>query len=65
MIQIISIMSIVTIVLLIVVSYLDRKEIKGLRQMGLSKDKYISLLEVRLRNERIAKNKEFNKKSNL
>ena len=61
----IQILSIVTIGLFIIANYLDKKEIKGLRQMSLSKDKYISLLEVRLRNERIAKNKEFNKKSNL
>ena len=61
----IQILSIVTIGMFIIVSILDRKEIKGLRQIGLSKDKYISLLEKRLRNERIAKNKEFNNKTNL
>ena len=60
----IQIMSIVTIVLLIIVNYLDSREIKALRQMGESKDKYIALLEKRARNERIAKNEEFNK-SNL
>ena len=57
-------MSIVTIALLIIVSILDNREIKNLKQMGLSKDKYIALLEKRARKERLDKNKEFNK-SNL
>ena len=52
-----QILSIVTIGLFIIANYLDRKEIKSIRQMSLSKDKYISLLEKRLRQERVAKNR--------
>ena len=56
----ISILSIVTIVMFTIVSILDSKEIKSLKQISLSKDKYIALLEKRARDERIKKNEEFN-----
>ena len=60
----IALMSIVTIALFIIVSILDRKEINSLKQMGESREKYIALLEKRARDERLDKNKAFNKNKN-
>ena len=60
----ITLMSIVTIALFIIVSILDRKEINSLKQMGKSREKYIALLEKRARQERLDKNKAFNKNKN-
>ena len=60
----IALMRIVTIALFIIVSILDRKEINSLKQMGESREKYIALLEKRARQERLDKNKAFNKNKN-
>ena len=51
----------ILIIVLIVFSIKDTKKIKSLEKMAENRDKYIQLLEKRAREERIYKNKQFNK----
>ena len=52
----------ILIIALVAFSVRDTKEIRSLRKMSESKDKYIQLLERRAREERIRKNNQFNNK---
>tara|TARA_R110000796_G_scaffold86796_1_gene187664 strand:+ start:575 stop:751 length:177 start_codon:yes stop_codon:yes gene_type:complete len=52
----------ILIIVLVAFSVKDTKEIRSLRKMSESKDKYIQLLERRAREERIRKNNQFNNK---
>ena len=52
----------ILIIVLVAFSVKDTKEIRSLRKMSESKDKYIQLLEIRAREERIRKNNEHNNK---
>lgn len=58
-------LEIVSLVALLILVRLHSKEIKSLKKMSKSKDKYIALLEKRAREERIYKNEQFINKQSI